>query len=75
MLKVVLRKGAALTTPKFTQEFHLQTYTFGMGLGAVLSHKMNGEEEHPVAYLLQNLTPAERNYLSVERESLAINWH
>lgn len=46
-----------------------------MGLGAVLSHKMNGEEEHPVAYLLQNLTPAERNYLSVERESLAINWH
>lgn len=44
-----------------------------MGLGAVLSHEMNGEE-HPVAYLIRNLTPAERNYFIVERESLAINF-
>lgn len=72
--KVALHKGAVLTTPKFSQEFHLQTYTFDMGLGEVLSHGMNGEE-HPVAYLIWNLTPAERNDSIVKRESLDINCH
>ena len=41
------------------------------GLGAVLSHIVDGVER-PEAYASRTLTGAEKNYLQVEREALAI---
>ena len=39
----------------------------GKVIGGVLS-----QEEHPVVYVSRKLTPAEQNYLKIEREALAI---
>ena len=41
------------------------------GLGAVLSHVIDGQER-PVCFASRSLLPAERNYPQVEREALAI---
>lgn len=41
------------------------------GLGAVLSHKINGKE-HPVMFASCSLTQAQKNYAQLHREALAI---
>ena len=42
------------------------------GLGAVLSHVMDGGRERPVAYASRTLSSSERNYAQIEREALSI---
>ncbi|KAL5258791.1 hypothetical protein ACHWQZ_G009300 [Mnemiopsis leidyi] len=44
------------------------------GLGVVLSHIMPSGEERPIEYASRTLSPAERNYSQVDKESLAIVW-
>ena len=44
-----------------------------MGLGGVLSQIRAGEE-HLVTYISRKLLTNERNYLTVEKEALAIKW-
>ncbi|XP_071843318.1 uncharacterized protein [Apostichopus japonicus] len=41
------------------------------GIGAVISHKILGEER-PIAYVSRTLTKAEQNYSQLEKEALAI---
>lgn len=55
--------------PDFSLPFTLQTDAFETGL----SQAFEGEE-HPVLYLSQKLTPAEKNYTAVKQEALAIKW-
>uniref|UniRef100_A0A803K005 Gypsy retrotransposon integrase-like protein 1 n=1 Tax=Xenopus tropicalis TaxID=8364 RepID=A0A803K005_XENTR len=72
-LKASLCRYPVLIAPNFKKEFLVQTDASEVGLGAVLSQVVNGEE-HPVAYLSRKLTPAECRYAIVERECLAIKW-
>ncbi|KAL2622371.1 hypothetical protein R1flu_002576 [Riccia fluitans] len=40
----------------------------------VLAQPGKGDRDHPIAYISRKLIPAERNYTTTERETLAIVW-
>ncbi len=72
-IKEALTSEPILRAPDFSCPFLLQTDASDTGLGAVLSQVQEGEE-HPVLYISKKLTPAERNYATVEKEALAVKW-
>ncbi|CAJ0958241.1 unnamed protein product [Ranitomeya imitator] len=72
-MKNALCKQPVLMAPNFKKEFILQTDASDVGVGAVLSQELHGEE-HPVLYLSRKLSSSEKNYSVVEKECLAIKW-
>ena len=42
------------------------------GIGAVLSHEMPDGTERPTGYVSRSLSPAERNYSTIDKEALAV---
>ncbi|GFV59542.1 retrovirus-related Pol polyprotein from transposon 17.6 [Trichonephila clavipes] len=66
----------SLTTPPVlkqadgTKPYIFRTDASNYALGAVL---LQGDE-HPIEYASRLLTPAERNYSTIEREALAVVW-
>ena len=71
-LKEELSKSPVLTTPDWTKEFTIQTDVSTTGLGFVLMQKNNEGIDQPMAYGSRKLLPRERNYSTIERETLAI---
>ncbi|KAL0176818.1 hypothetical protein M9458_029148, partial [Cirrhinus mrigala] len=61
-IKTALTSSSVLRAPDFSCPFLLQTDASDTG------------EEHPIIYISRKLSPAERNYATVEREALAIKW-
>ena len=72
MLKSLLTQAPILSTPDWSKPFILQTDASAVGLGYVLSQINKLREEHPIAFASKKLSPPERNYSAIERESLAI---
>ena len=70
-LKSVLCSIPSLTLPVPSDEFLLQTDASGVGIGAVLSVRRNGEE-FPVAFYSRKLKERERRYSATEIEGLAV---
>ena len=56
--------------PKLEVQLAVDASPFG--LGAVISHITEEQEERPIAYASRSLTPAEKNYSVIEKEALAI---
>ena len=54
------------------KELVLATDASDYGVGAVISHKMEGGTERPIEYISRSLNRAERKYSTLEKEALAI---
>lgn len=70
-IKNMLVTAPVLASPNFELPFVIATDASDLGLGAVLSQFIDGQE-HVIAYASRGLSRTERNYSVTERELLAI---
>ena len=70
--KELLQSAELLVHFDPAKELVLATDASDYGVGAVLSHKMEGGTERPIGYMSRSLNGAERNYSTLEKEALAI---
>jgi len=70
-------KERMVTTPiliflDWSKEFHVHVDASSIALGAVLAQLGEGEIDHPMAFSSKNLSTAENNYTTTEREGLGM---
>ena len=70
--KEALLADTVLTHYDTTKRLILACAASDYGIGAVLSHVLDDNQERPVAYISRTLSPAEKNYSQLEKEALAI---
>jgi hypothetical protein len=61
-----------LVFPDWKKEFHVHIDASSIALGAVLAQLREGDIDHPLAFASRNLSTAEINYTTTEREGLAM---
>ena len=66
-------KAHIANPPDFNKEFVLQTDACNEGIGAILLQE-DSSVKHPIVFVSKKLLPRERNYLTIEKECLAIVW-
>lgn len=71
-LKDALTQSPVLRHPDFAKPFFVQCDASDVGIGGVLFQKDEDGGEHPIAFMSQKLTPAQKNYSVTERECLAV---
>lgn len=69
----LLTESPILACPDFSKQFIVTTDASDFALGAVLSQANNGKE-HPICYASRTLNDHVTNYLTIEKELLAIVW-
>ncbi|KAL2610726.1 hypothetical protein R1flu_029299 [Riccia fluitans] len=74
LLRNALVSSPILAVPDWNKPFHVHTDASAFAIGAVLAQPGEGDRDHPIAYISRKLIPAERNYTTIERETLAIVW-
>jgi len=73
MLKDILCRKSLLQYPDFKKGFIVTCDASSTGIGSILSQGPLGHDL-PVAYAVQVLTKAERNYSTIEMELTAVVW-
>jgi hypothetical protein len=61
-----------LVFPEWSKEFHAHVDVSSIALGAVLAQPGEGDIGHPLAFSSRNLSTAEINYTTTQREGLAM---
>lgn len=72
-LRNCLTEAPVLARPNFDYPFELQTDASNIGLGVVLTQRIE-EIEYVVSYASRTLTAAERLYTTTEKKCLAVIW-
>ena len=72
-VKELLSKDPVLHLPDPSKTFTLRTDASDEGIGAVLMQEYDGKL-FPVSYASKKLSPAEKNYSTIEKECLAVVW-
>ncbi len=72
ILKRKLTEEPILAHPDFTKMFKLYTDTSDVGLGAVLMQEDDQGKDRVICYEAKTLLSAEKNYLTTEKECLAV---
>ena len=71
-LKRRLVTAPILAVPDWAKDFHVTLDASGWCLGAVLWQHDKADRERPIYYASRQMSPAERNYTTTEREALAV---
>ena len=71
-VKSVLLSTPVVMAPNFQKQFLLMVDASGVGAGAVLMQSDSEGIEHPVCYFSCKFNPSQRNYLTIEKEALAL---
>jgi hypothetical protein len=71
-LKIQLVTAPILSSPDWTKDFHITINASGWCLGSILWQYDTERRESPVYYASRQMSPAERNYTTTEREALAV---
>ena len=71
-LKAQLVKAPILSVPNWSEEFHVTIDASGWCLGSILWQFDKERRENPVYYASRQMSLAERNYTTTEREALAV---
>ena len=72
-LQAALTSAPVLIFPDYSAPFHIHCDASDIGLGAVLSQYVKGFRK-PIAFASRQLSPAEKNYNTTDREMQAIVW-
>ena len=70
--KTLLQSSSLLTHFDPVKQLIVAADASPIGIGALLSHKMEDGSEQPIAFVSRSLSPAERRYSQLEKEGLAI---
>jgi hypothetical protein len=72
-MKEAMSSPPVLIPPNWDEPFLLQTDASDVGVGAVLSQIIDGEER-AIAFASKSLNAAQKNYTTTDKECLAIVW-
>jgi hypothetical protein len=71
-LKQKMVTAPILVFLEWSKEFHVHVDLSSISLGIVLTHPIEGDIDHPLAFTSRKMSIAKFNYTTTEREGLAM---